>query len=327
MGRPRKRRRSVIPRGAQSMIVIAGLPKATHQQSVDKLGDRFPEAIVVGAPSPLSDGALYSEQTIASIIRAAGEFAIRRRTNGPNQPSAPAKIALLYVPAPDDECLLRAFDFSILPAPLATLAIRNEQGRQRRHILDDVHHAHVEAWSPAGPVREALNNVVRRLAYQSDNEALLLPPRNFLVNGRDLVPIFQAYRRGERLWTDRLIDYGPVKLNHENIGRIEAGKTRHAFVDHRGMSFLIAHPTAYHAPQRQLDDAGLSEIKSALRSLYRFGGALPSGIHHDAQRDDGSPLCGAEFYCDQEGHVRAEGTHANIYPDDFVRAETKNRQD
>jgi hypothetical protein len=86
------------------------------------------------------------------------------------------------------------------------------------------------------------------------------------------------------------------------------------------MAFPIAHPLAYDGPPREIEpDADTPAIADRLRSLYRFGGALERGLHHDAQRSDGSPLGGATFHCSEKGTFDAKGDYANVYPDDFVR--------
>lgn len=320
MATTRRRRNIVKAPSQQPMYVIAGLPKAIHKGCVDALQARLPHAIVKGIPSPTSDGALYSGSYLATLVRSIGEFVVRRRTNGNAQPT-PASITLLFVPAPDQEALLGTFDFAIMSAPLSTLVAFDDRYRTLRHDRGAVNDALIAAVAADGEARSNLNQVVRRLGLQSDNEALLLPPRNFMTQDGDLTSTFRAYRQGQRTWTDRFADFGPAELNHDDVpARIHPKQTRRVFIDSRGMAFFIAHPTAYEAPPREVEDPENSTgILSALRALYRFGGALVPGIHHDAQRGDGSPLNGAIFCCDEKGRIRADATHANIYPDDFVR--------
>lgn len=79
-------------------------------------------------------------------------------------------------------------------------------------------------------------------------------------------------------------------------------------------------------PERsQRMDAGLEEISRLLRALYRFGGPLKNGLHHDAQRRDGTKLERCEFDCDVAGRVTVTGSHANVYPTDFIRGEVKQK--
>jgi len=94
------------------------------------------------------------------------------------------------------------------------------------------------------------------------------------------------------------------------------------------MAFLIAHQAAYDGPPREVeDDEDYKPILSTLRTLYRFGGALAPGMHHDSQRSDGSALDGAIFNCDRDGRVSTEGGYANVYPNDFVRVDKKTKLD
>ena len=208
-----------------------------------------------------------------------------------------------------------------MPAALPALVALDGRYRQLRHDRTAVEEALVAAVAAAGEARQALNHVVRRLAYQSDNEAMLLPPRNFRTEEGNLQEEFRSFRNSERAWTDRLTHLGPTPLTHEDVpDRIARQQTRRVFVDDRDMAYFIAHPTAYDGPCREVDQGQRpAAIMSALRSLYRFGGALAPGLHHDAQRSDGAELGGAVFHCEQKGKIRARGEYANVYPNDFVR--------
>lgn len=317
----KKKQRLIQPGSRRELFLLAGLPHSVHARTLAFLEDRLPLALVLGNPAPPTDGALYPEKSVTSLVRAVGEFAVARREKGPARPVAPATITLLYVPSIDQERLLRAFDFAVMTTPLSNLVAVDERYRQMRHDPDAAIAALLAAIDPASESRTALNQVIRRLGYQSSNESLLLPPHNFLTGDGDLVPTFRQFRQGGRPWTDRLPDLGPAALTHADIPkRIPANKTEHVFVDDRGMAFLIAHPTAYHAPPRELGpDEDIRAIASKLRSLYRFGGAIARGLHHDAQRSDGSALGGATFHCEEKGTFNAQGDYANIYPNDFVQ--------
>ncbi|MFD0850534.1 hypothetical protein [Sphingosinicella xenopeptidilytica] len=302
------------------MYVVAGLPKSIHKEAVDTLQARLPLAIVKGIPSPSQDGALYSPALVNSLVRSVGEFAVRRRTRGNAQPT-PGSITLLFVPAPDQERLLRRFDFALMSAPLPTLVARDGRYQQLRHDRDAAVAALVEAVRASGEARTNLNHVARRLGYRSDNEALLLPPRNFMTQDGDLVPAFLDLRQGNRLWTDRLEELGPTALTHDDVpARIQHQQTRRVFVDSRAVGFFIAHPAAYDGAAREVeDDEDVDQLLDTLRSLYRFGGALEPGLHHDAQRSDSSALGGAIFECCEKGRISANAPYANVYPNDFVR--------
>lgn len=314
------RRRSVVQRhGPTPLYVIAGLPLAAHRRTLQHLSDRFPTRLFKGVSSPANDGGLYGEALVATLMRGVGSFVVRRRNNDPAQPT-PRSLTLLYVPAPDEQRLLRAFEFSAMTIPLPALAALDERYRQLRHDPNAVIAAIEDAIAPGAPAQQALAEVSRRLNFKSDNEALLLPPRNFLVGDGDLVPTFREFGTGQRAWTDRLAELGPCELTHEDVPkRVAHQQTRRVFVDRRGVAFFMAHPQAFDGPPREVEDDSETEIASALRSLYRFGGALDLGIHHDAQRSDGSPLQGAVFHCDERGRIRANDDYANVYPNDFVR--------
>lgn len=304
------------------MYVVAGLPLAVHQRSIAGLRGRLKHAIIKGVPSPGLDGQLYSTRFVETLLRSVGDFAVRRRTNGNAQPT-PASISLLYVPAPDEERLLSALDFAVMPVALEALATYGDRGRARRHDLDEVERALIAAVARGSNARATLAEVTRRLGYRSDDEGLLLPPRSFRLAEGTLTDTFRQFRRGGRRWNDRLADLGPTSLAHTDVpNRIAHQATRRVFVDARGLAFFIAHPTAYDGPPREIDDAyDVAGISSALHSLFRFGGALGPGMHHDVQRSDGSDLRGAVLECDAKGRIEAHGDYANIYPNDFVRVQ------
>ncbi|MGO7805077.1 hypothetical protein ACC694_22240 [Rhizobium ruizarguesonis] len=318
MSKKDKKRSVIKSAGPQPLYIIAGLPKAAYSQCVEALELRYPQAIFKGAPAASADAALYPNHYIETLIRSAGEFAVRRRANGNEQPT-PASLILIFVPSFDQEELLKTFDFAVMPAPLPVLATRDDRGAQLRHqpklALEEI----VGAIKPSSDAQLALAEVRRRLAFQSDNEAILLPPGNFNIKDSSLRTVFREFRNGARDWTDRLTHLGPTDLKHEDVpSRIAKQQTRRPFVDQRGMAFFIAHPNAYDAPTREADST-TAAILSTLQSLYRFGGSIVSGLHHDAQRSDGSPLGGATFHCSEKGPIQSNEGYANVYPNDFVR--------
>ena len=318
----RNRRRNIVqPKSPRHLYIVAGLPASGRRAAMQWFETDYAAALVQSLVASTDDGRLYPEAYVRQLIHSVGAFAIRRRTKGGENPPAPATITLLYIPSEDDERLLEAFDFAVMAIPLAGLVARDDKGRQLRHDGEAVKQALAQTTARGGVARAAMHTVVERLGRQRDDEALLLPPRNFLLQDHDLVPVFRAFRRGERDWTDRGADLGPAALTQDDIARIPAQKTRRAFVDDRGMAFLMAHPAAFDGHAREVEtEEDTAGILSVLRALYRFGGAIAPGLHHDAQRSDGSALGGAIFHCERKGPIRADGDYANIYPNDFVRA-------
>jgi hypothetical protein len=76
-----KRRRALIPRhGQQPLYVVAGLPIAVHGRVIAALQARFKHALFQGAPSPTSDGALYSAKLVSTLLRSVAQFTARRRS-------------------------------------------------------------------------------------------------------------------------------------------------------------------------------------------------------------------------------------------------------
>lgn len=307
------------------MLVVAGLPVATHNRAVGLLRDRFPLAQVVGQTSPTKDGRLYPAKGCGDLLRTVCEFTLRKRTKGPDRPPAPSAITLFYVPAGDEETLLRAFDFAVMPVPLTALALRDGRSRQLRHSIEAVEQSLADAAVADGAARAALHEVQQRLDRLSEEDALLLPPRNFWTRDGRLADTFKEFRRGGRPWNDRLKSLGPTTLGHGNVARIAEGTTRSAFVDARGFAFFLAHPTAFHALPRDGEADARGEAERILRALYRFGGTLAPGLHHDVQPKAGARLEEVEFECSRDGPVTVKDDYANIYPNDFVRAAGKKK--
>ena len=323
-----KRRR--IPAGSGTsapMFVLAGLPPEVHNFAKSFLEGIRSTAIVVGAPSPQRDGALYPKSLVETLLRATASFAFRRRTKGPEVPLTPKSITLLYVPACDDERLLRAFDFAVWTGALSALAAYGEGGRQLRHNRAALEAALREAAGSNGWSKHEMDQISQRINRLSDREALLLSPRNYHLREAELGRLFLDYRRGLRPVGDRFADLHSVDLTCEDLPRrLGAEEVRHAYVDDREVAFLTAHPTAYHGTVREVEEnTPQPQIHSLLRSLYRFGAALPCGFHHDAQPSDGTSFDKFHFFCDEDGDVEISGTHANIYSNDFVRASTKTK--
>lgn len=140
-----RRRAQISGHTAGEMIVLAGLPPGTHSRGIDVVKRLRPSAFALGVPSPTSDGKLYSKQLIDALLGGVTGFAVRRRTRGPQTPVAPKSITLLYVPAPDQERLLQALDFTVLPEPLSALSVRDVGGKQLRHSIERTEEAIVDA--------------------------------------------------------------------------------------------------------------------------------------------------------------------------------------
>lgn len=324
----RNRRSRVERPGPRPLCVVAGLPPAWHKRATNLIEEVYPQTIVQGVASKDRDGPLYPIQLVEILVRGVTEFSVRRRTHGPQRPIAPASITLLYVPSADDEHLLRAFDFSVMPKALSILASRDADGRQLRHSFPAIEAALRDALASNADAKTALDTVRERLNRLSDREALLLPPTNFQTPEGRLREKFAQLRSERRSWTDRFDDLPLKELTQKDLPRIPAQKTERAFVDSRDLVFFVAHPTAFHGVVREVDEeadesAPYAELVSTLRSLYRFGAPLPSGFHHDVQRLDGRDFRDFEFECATGGPVLVSAPHANIYANDFVRAALK----
>ena len=320
--KPNRRRQRIIARGPAAMLVVAGLPLSLHNRAASALKELSPiKTKIVVLPSAQRDGLLYPEEFLASLVRGVGGFAVRRRTHGSCDFPAPSSITLLYVPASDDECLLRRLDFAVFPVPLRELAARDARGQQLRHSFDAITAAFRKVLGPGGPIKTNLDVIRERINRLADSEALLLPPRNFFVDDKLRVEsLFRDLISGSRLWTDKLAELPLCLVTRDTVRRLPPGQTRKAFKDCRNLVFLTAHPSAYDGKARAVEgEASDGELLIRVKGLYRFGAALPNGFHHDVQFEYGRDLGGVECECAQMGTVRVHGSHVNIFINDFVR--------
>jgi len=288
------------------LIVLAGLPQAvaspvqSHLEAVLK-----PEHRVISQPARNDDQQLYSVAAVDTLLGVITDYAERsRRAN--IRPSVPQFILLAYVPSPDEEILLSSFDFCAFPVRLSYLSEYNAQ-RQRRHdpiaskeyVADRVNIA-------AGEI----NDLKRRLSSISSRDPLLLPPKNFLLTKeRPIATVFADLVRQRIAWAE------PFQgINHVR----PKGSVRTVLQDARGL--LFPPDKESHGLPRELEpDADPEERRLFLRSAFRFGIPLPEGFHHDVQYE-GRSLGEAQFNCCRRGDLSLKCSHANVYPNDYVRA-------
>src|SRR5579872_4685158 len=196
---------------AIDLFLLAGLPHPLHShieeffQSV--AGNH---AKVIAIPSPSYDGLLYREKMVRTLLAAGAHFAVRRLKNrSDDQAARPRRIALFYVPAEDDELLLRTFDFFVFPVPLRELSTFDDYGNKRRH-----HREACEAAIQKGMevyTRDLIGLLQRRIESRKSHEPLLLPPANFHVHDKRLRQAFCELTRGIRAWVNAM----PETMNPE----------------------------------------------------------------------------------------------------------------
>ncbi len=241
---------------------------------------------VIAIASRARSQSLYPTDTVQRLMDAAAGHVSSRSVS-------PAELVLFYVRAVDDESLLRAFDFCAMPAPL-DLPLPD---RLSPNLYEQAMKAAYQKISS-----RLHSDVKNRVAGGRSAEPLLLPPRNFVTNAGRMADEFVKIRRG-------LPDWHTCGL--QSPARVP-GASR-CFTDSRGLLFKAAAPGAMHGQARQVPPQQL------LRGRFRFGAPLRTGFHHDVSRSDAGRLDNVEFECCEKGPIRASGTHANIYPNDYVR--------
>jgi hypothetical protein len=305
------------------LFLLAGLPHPEHsraEKSLKRIAGPYAKIVAVPSSSWDGNGRLFPPKTIDALLRGAVEFATRRLKNrSDDQVSQPRHIVLFYVPADDDQDLLAAFDFFVFPVPLRELASFDETGQQRRHQPTVCDRSIETAFGVCS--RDLFGIVKRRIDSRRSSEPLLLPPINFHLPGARLQKTFFELTRGARAWEHPLPEIAAETFDRKRLPNF-LGHQEHQVIyrDARKVVFPCARASELHGRLPDVESAAtVPEMQDLLRSAYRFGAPLPEGFHHDAQLEDGRNFHQMEFNCSRKGSILINASHANIYPNDYVR--------
>lgn len=325
MFKPKHKQRS-IPQQLPStnpvdLFLLAGLPNPLHQRI-----EAFFQSIaganakIIAHSSGSYDGNLYKKNNVEVLLSAAARFAIRRLKNRSDDQSArPRRIALFYVPAHDDNLLLSAFDFFVFPVPLRDLANFDEHGKQLRHQRQSCEEAVRQGMNVYK--QELVGLVQQRIESRKSSEALILPPRNFHLEGQRARDSFSELTRGTRPWNNAFpAEVSPEHFDNGRLPFLRHQETQMIYKDSRGVVFPCARASEAHGGTEFDHEAKVEVLRDVLQRIYRFGAALPTGFHHDAQFEAGRPFKDMAFECSKNGQLSVTASHANIYPNDYVRA-------
>jgi hypothetical protein len=325
MAKPKHKQRA-LPVAAQpstnavDLFLLAGFPNPLHARVegfLQTLAGSHSRAIATAFPS--YDGALYRENSVQTLFTAGARFAVRRLKNRSDDQSArPRRIVLFYIPADTDELLIRAFDFFVFPVPLRDLSTYDETGTQRRHLRHECESAIRKAMETYA--RILVGSLQGRIESRKSHEPLLLPPVNFHLPDERLKRVFCELTRGTRAWENTMPDTIAAKAfdNEKLPNFLRPQEHQVIFKDARGVVYPCSRATEMHGIQGIDPDADAPILREMLRSTYRFGTSLPQGFHHDAQFDYGRHFDNTRFDCSQKGACLVSGSHANVYPNDFV---------
>lgn len=306
---------------AVDLFLLAGLPHPLHSRIGEFLQSvAGTHAKVIAAPSPSYDGQLYRVRTLRELLTAGAQFAIRRlKYRSEDQAARPRRIALFYVPAEDDELLLRTFDFFVFPVPLRDLSSFDDSGNQRRHqrvACEAAIQKGMEVYT-----RDLVGLLQRRIGSQKSHEPLLLPPANFHLGDQRLRQNFCELTRGIRAWAKAM----PEEIIAQTFDQemlpnfLRRDERQQIFRDSRNVVFPCARPAEFHAAKEVDPAAEVPVLLDLLRSTYRFGTSLAQGFHHDAQFEGDRHFNQTRFDCSREGEILVTASHVNIYPNDYVR--------
>ena len=304
------------------VIALAGLPQETLRE-VLKVASPPEGYRLMGAAAGGRDEELFSRSACEALLRGIAEFTIRRHIQAvrrrlrhgdrphPDGPT-PKEIHLLYVRGRDSEKLLRAFDFFALPLPLGPAS--DLQWRFDAECACRIVESAAKRISEGTPKELRL---LRAHVPSAMHSPLKLPARNFLVQrDQDIALSFQHMTSGRVRW-EQVIDEVAWRKLKKKKGR----GSRRCMYDARER-FFPPDPEP-HGLIRPDDDPeqkrSIDELCFLMNGLYRFGQPLTDGYHFDVQRETGQQLMREEFSCSRKGRIEVTGTHANVYPNDFVR--------
>jgi hypothetical protein len=253
------------------------------------------------------------------LLAAGARFAVRRLKNRTDDQSArPRRIAVFYIPSDNDELLITAFDFFVFPVPLRDLSTYDETGTQRRHLRHECERAirkAIEVYE-----RILIGSLQGRIESRKSHEPLLLPPVNFHLPDERLKRTFRELMRGTRSWENTMPETMAAEtFDSERLPDfLRPQEHQVIYKDARGVVYPCARATEMHRVREIDPDAGAPDLREMLRSTYRFGTSIPHGFHHDAQFEYGRRFDKTRFDCSQKGACFVSGSHANVYPNDFV---------
>lgn len=297
-------------------VMLVGLPQATFRECRSVI-DELDGYRSFGAGASAADDGIYNSKHCSQLLRGISEFSIPRhiqkikknaRTSFDTRlpDPAPRAIYLLYVPSPDFEVLLRRFDFFAFPIALAPL----EGGVSWRH---DVRRSRILVQRSTNLIRRPNESLqlVRACVPSGQNSALKLPARNFFLErtGRTIKTLFEDVRSGREGF-----EVPDRRVARRRLGRRRCpldAKERFFPPDPKPHGLLRPHEDLR---KPRTDD----ELRRIMNGLYRFGQPLNDGYHFDVQRQ-GRSLTTEEFHCSARGIIHVTGSHANVYPNDYVR--------
>lgn len=299
---------------ATPLVVLAGIPHPICGRVATLIEQKVgPATRVIFQASGPDSKRLYPAPLVDALIKAVTGFAIRQ-----SSVPAPQHILLAYIPSDDEEKLLAAFDFYAFPIRLSRLSEYNK-GRQYRHDQVTCGQYTIESIAAITP---QFMEVKRRLSSPSDMEPLFLPPNNFKVSTSErIADKFRGIRSLKQDWSDQMDSIRRVEVTQSELPKhVRTGVRKTVLADARGL--LFPHDPSEHSIPRQLDESSTNLEKQSLslmRTLFRFGVPLRRGYHHDVQFPGGK-LIREQFECQDKGKIFLSSSHANVYPNDYIRS-------
>lgn len=323
------RRQKSVRRDRQvPLLVVAGLPERVITAAIKTVEREREPWRVIARTFPEADAEIYArENSILELLRETCVFAEVQRSKTEKPIPAPSRIVLAYVAAPGSARLISAFGHSVYPVQLNVQDWHWPRGKHWRHqielVVGQLKHAITLAESPA------IHDLKLRLEARRKDDVLLLPGRNFHINGGRLQQRFREMLLGNLMLEEVERDIETRRFPFEALSDFYArvgGQNKSFAVDARGLVFAISE-RAFHGNTWTIEPTvnySENDLRLILEGLYRFGMAIPSGFQHDVQWEGQRNLNQEIFDCSKDGVKDISGTHANVYGNDVVRPPNQN---
>ena len=153
---------------------------------------------------------------------------------------------------------------------------------------------------------EVIRNGMRIKSRPPRSDCLLLPKKNFLVEGKCFFDLLHEFYFGN--------------LDKNIFNCIKKNKDLKCYEDSRNLAFPV---TKMNEGYLRFNPDKSSSVHF-LNGIYRLGMLWDAGFHFDVKHISKPTLNGYKFTCNVKGEVEGKGaTHVNIYLNDFVRVPTK----
>ena len=296
------------------LFVLAGLPFGVSRSVKDRLGlDRnLAPADYVEVPFQACRPR-YDSVASAQLLSAVGDFLRARLARGKAIRPRPTSIHLLFVPCATEGKLLAEFDFFVHPVRL--------DERDVVHVaeVNAIYEEIADVVLRIGRQEHGFGHLVRAVSGQGKKRSLLtLPPRNFALEEEATLDAEFRRIRTHGDWEAMAIT--PTRFLREQLPKAMKKQQPKAWFYQDARGRVFPPDLRPHGVEHGDWPAEPTALRTYLSSLFRFGVRMTDGAHDDVQFENRN-FDAERFFCSTKGELLVNGTHVNVYPNDFVREE------